>query len=155
MYDIRPGDLDAHEVRELLAEHLREMHSISPPESVHALPVEGLRAPDITFWTIWSGELLVGCGALKELSPREGEIKSMRTARSHRRAGAGRAMLEHILREASRRSYHRLSLETGSQPEFEPARHLYEQYGFTYCPPFGEYRDDPNSVFLTRVINES
>lgn len=155
MYEIRPGDLDAPEVRALLAEHLREMHSISPPESVHALPADGLRAPEITFWTIWSGATLAGCGAVKELSAREGEIKSMRTARSYRRMGIGRAMLEHILREAERRSYHRLSLETGSQPEFEPARRLYEHYGFTYCPPFGEYRDDPNSVFLTRIITEA
>ncbi|HZR01945.1 MAG TPA: GNAT family N-acetyltransferase [Burkholderiales bacterium] len=154
MYEIRGGDLDAPEVKALLAEHLRDMHSISPPESVHALPLDGLRAPQITFWTVWSGGTLVGCGALKELGPREGEIKAMRTIKSHRRTGVARAMLEHILREASKRSYHRLSLETGSQPEFEPARQLYEQYGFTYCPPFGEYRDDPNSVFLTRVMTQ-
>jgi len=155
MYEIRAGDLDAPEVQELLAEHLRDMYAISPPESVHALPLDGLRAPGITFWTVWSQGQLVGCGALKELGPREGEVKSMRTARTHRRSGVGKAMLEHILQEASRRAYHRLSLETGSQPEFEPARQLYEHYGFTYCPPFGEYRNDPNSVFLTRVMTES
>ena len=149
---IRSDDLAGEEIRALLAEHLREMHSLSPPESVHALDLTALRRPDITFWTIWLADTLVGCGALKALSATHGEIKSMRTARAHRRSGVARAMLEHIIAEARRRTYRRLSLETGSLPAFAPARRLYEQFGFTYCAPFGEYREDPNSVFLTRAL---
>ena len=149
---IRTDDLAGDEIRALLAEHLREMHSLSPPESVHALDLTALRRPDITFWTIWLADTLVGCGALKALSATHGEIKSMRTARAHRRSGVARAMLEHIIAEARRRTYRRLSLETGSLPAFAPARRLYEQFGFTYCAPFGEYREDPNSVFLTRAL---
>ena len=148
------GGLDAPEVAALLAEHLRDMHAQSPPESVHALPLEHLRANDITFWTAWSGNTLLGCGALKELDATHGEVKSMRTAQAHRRSGVGRALLQHIMRVAVQRSYHRLSLETGSQPAFDAARRLYESFGFTCCPPFGTYRDDPNSVFLTHVLSE-
>ena len=128
------------------------MFSISPPESVHALDLQALRKPGITFWTAWDGPELMGCGALKELDPRHGEIKSMRTAAAHRRKGVARAMLHHILEAATRRGYHRLSLETGSQAEFEPARRLYASVGFTCCPPFEGYTEDPNSVFMTRCL---
>lgn len=152
--EIRRDDLAGAEIRALLAEHLRNMHELSPPESVHALDVSGLLRPEITFWTVWSNGELLGCGALKELASAHGEVKSMRTASAHRRKGVGRAMLEHIIAEARRRSYTRLSLETGSLPAFEPARRLYESYGFTYCPPFSDYTDDPNSVFLTRVVGD-
>jgi putative acetyltransferase len=152
---IRVDDLSGHEIRALLAEHLRSMHQLSPPESVHALDLAALREPDITFWTIWNREELLGCGALKELTATHGEIKSMRTVSAHRREGVARTMLKHILEEAQKRSYHRVSLETGSAPAFEPARKLYESFGFTYCPPFGDYFDDPNSVFLTRVLEKS
>ena len=160
--EIRRDDLTGPEIRALLEEHLADMHSISPPESVHALDLDKLRRPDITFWTVWSdgpadgsiGELL-GCGALKEIDPTHGEVKSMRTPSASRRIGVGKAMLKHIVEEAMRRRYHRLSLETGSQVEFEPARKLYESFGFTFCPPFGDYRDDPNSVFMTRVLETS
>ncbi|TAN51274.1 MAG: GNAT family N-acetyltransferase [Betaproteobacteria bacterium] len=149
---IRLDDLSGPEVRALLEEHLRSMHSLSPPESVHALDLDGLRRPEITFWTVWSGNELLGCGALKELDPRHGEIKSMRTAQAHLRKGVARAMLEHIIREAKRRSYARLSLETGSMEAFEPAQRLYASYGFTHCPPFADYAEDPNSVFMTRLL---
>ena len=149
---IRVDDLAGAEIRGLLAEHLRSMHEFSPPESVHALDIDGLRRPEITFWTAWSEAELLGCGALKELDPAHGEIKSMRTAAAHRRKGVGRAMLQHIVAEARRRSYSRLSLETGSMRAFEPARKLYESFGFTYCAPFADYSDDPNSVFLTRTL---
>jgi putative acetyltransferase len=149
---IRTDDLTGDEIRALLAEHLREMHRLSPPESVHALDLTALRRPDITFWTIWSADTLLGCGALKELGATHGEIKSMRTAATHRRHGVARAMLEHIVGEARRRGYRRLSLETGALPAFAPARSLYERFGFAYCPPFGEYREDPHSVFLTRLL---
>jgi putative acetyltransferase len=150
--EIRIDDLTGAEIRALLAEHLHSMHQLSPPESVHALDLDGLRKPGITFWTIWAREELLGCGALKELDRSHGEVKSMRTVSAHRRKGVARAMLEHIIAEARGRSYDRLSLETGSQPGFAAARTLYESFGFTYCPPFGDYVEDPNSVFLTRTL---
>ena len=151
--DIRRDDLDGPEIQALLAEHLEDMQRISPRESVHALDHSGLRAPEITVWTAWSGAHLLGCGALKELDPTHGEIKSMRTARAHLRKGVGSALLAFILREAEARGYARLSLETGSQPAFEPARRLYARFGFEPCPPFGGYREDSNSVFLTRLLS--
>jgi len=149
---IRVDDLAGPEIRALLAEHLRNMHQVSPPESVHALDLAGLLRPDVTFWTAWSGDELLGCGALKELSTDHGEVKSMRTVSAYRRKGVARAMLEHIIAEARSRSYARLSLETGSMQAFDPARRLYESFGFTYCLPFASYSEDPNSVFLTRLL---
>lgn len=149
---IRVDDLTGPEIRALLEEHLRNMYELSPPESVHALDLAALRRPEITFWTAWSEGALVGCGALKELDPAHGEVKSMRTASAHRRKGVGRAMLEHIIAEARARSYARLSLETGSMAAFLPARKLYESFGFAYCAPFADYTDDPNSAFMTRML---
>jgi putative acetyltransferase len=148
-FTIKHDDLSGPEIAELLAEHLSDMHVHSPPESVHALDLDGLKKRDVTFWSIWSGDTLVGCGALKELGPRHGEIKSMRTAMEFRGKGAGRLMLKHIVDEARNRGYTRLSLETGSMAAFEPARRLYASYGFEYCGPFAEYIPDPNSVFMT------
>jgi putative acetyltransferase len=133
----------------LLEEHLRSMHELSPPESVHALDVSRLKAPEITFWSVREGSTLLGCGALKELSPVHGEVKSMRTPAALRRRGAGRAVLSHILQEARTRGYTRLSLETGTAQAFLPAQKLYQSMGFTYCGPFAEYEPDPNSVFMT------
>lgn len=150
--EIRVDDLSGPEILALLAEHLREMHRISPAESVHALDVDGLLQPDVTFWSAWTNAELLGCGALKELNPVHGEIKSMRTAFAHRRKGVARTMLEYIIAEARGRSYTRLSLETGSMHAFEPARRLYESFGFTYCSPFAGYAEDANSVFLTRPL---
>lgn len=150
--DIKVDDLSGPEVRALLEEHLRNMAQISPPESVHALDLDGLRKPEITFWTAWSGDALLGCGALKALSSKHGEIKSMRTASAHRRSGVARSMLEHIIDEAKRRGYERLSLETGSMAAFAPAHRLYERFGFTYCAPFADYVEDPNSAFMTRAL---
>ena len=146
---IEVDDLSRREVHALLEEHLANMYELSPPESVHALPLEALRAPEITFWTIWEGPVLLGCGALKELSARHGEIKSMRTPKALRGRGAGRAMLAHILAEARRRGYERVSLETGAEDGFVPARRLYEGFGFAYTGPFGDYVPDPNSMFMT------
>jgi putative acetyltransferase len=137
------------EVRALLEEHLRSMYELSPPESVHALDVSKLASPDITFWTVRDGALLLGCGALKELDPRHGEIKSMRTPVALRRRGAGRAVLTHIVAVARERGYARLSLETGSMEAFIPAQRLYETFGFQYCTPFGDYKLDPHSLFMT------
>ena len=150
---IRLDDLRSPEIGALLDEHLAHMRSISPPESVHALDLDALRRPGISFWTAWSIDgALLGCGALKQLDARHGEIKSMRTAATARRSGVARALLAHIVAEAERRGYTRLSLETGAEPPFAPARSLYERFGFGYCGPFDGYGEDPNSVFMTRVL---
>jgi putative acetyltransferase len=150
--NIRIDDLTRPEVHALLNEHLAHMHSITPAESVHALPIDELRKPDVTFWCAWDEEQLLGCGALKELTPRHGEVKSMRTVRVHLRKGVARAILVHIIDEARRRAYERLSLETGSMAEFQPAARLYASFGFASCPPFGDYIEDPNSLFMTRTL---
>jgi len=150
--DLRLDDLRHPTVIALLQEHLDWMHRISPPESVHALDLDALRRPDITFWTLWDGEALAGCGALRELAQGQGEVKSMRTAQTHLRRGVAARMLDHILAEARRRRYERLSLETGSMAYFAPARALYARAGFSPCGPFGDYVEDPNSVFMTRTL---
>lgn len=137
------------DVLALLEEHLRSMHALSPPESVHALDASGLKSRNITFWSVRDGATLIGCGALKELCPEHGEVKSMRTPSAMRRRGAGRAMLSHILAEARRRRYKRLSLETGAADASRPAWQLYESVGFRRCGPFADYRPDPHSVFMT------
>lgn len=149
---IRAGQLDRPEVIALLREHLQGMAELSPPDSVHALGLDALKHPQISFWSVWDDEELLGCGALKQLDAAHGEIKSMRTAGAHRRRGVAAAMLEHILAEAARREYRRLSLETGSMDGFGPARSLYARYGFDYCGPFADYRDDPNSVFMSKAL---
>lgn len=146
---IEIDDLSRPDIHALLDEHLQSMYELSPPESVHALDLEKLRRPEITFWSAWDDSLLLGCGALKELDPRHGEVKSMRTPAALRRKGAGRALLAHIIAVAKSRRYERLSLETGSMEAFRPAQKLYESFGFTYCGPFGDYVEDPNSVFMT------
>ncbi|WP_090647003.1 GNAT family N-acetyltransferase [Paenibacillus sp. UNC496MF] len=145
-------DLTGPEVAELLNEHLRSMSAQSPPESMHALDLEGLRRPEITFWSAWDGKELLGCGALKDLGGGHGELKSMRTASAHLRKGVARGILTHIVAEAKRRGFTRLSLETGSMASFEPARKLYERFGFDYCAPFADYEEDPNSAFMTRAL---
>ena len=145
-------DLQHPAIQALLNEHLQNMYELSPPESVHALNLQKLRVPEITFWTAWENDLLLGCGALKELDHKHGEIKSMRTPVAHRRKGAGRAILAHIIEVAKERAYDRLSLETGTADAFKPAQKLYESFGFTYCEPFGDYREDPNSVFMTLLL---
>lgn len=150
---IRTDDLTGPAVHKLLQEHLDHMHSLSPPESVHALDLDALRRPEITFWTIWSEDgALMGSGALKDLGNGHGEIKSMRTADAHRGKGAGQAMLGHILAEARKRSYTRLSLETGPAPGFASALRLYGRFGFTECGPFADYPEDPYSVFMTMAL---
>lgn len=136
----------------LLDEHLRDMFAASPPESVHALDHDELRAPDVTFWTAWDGDELLGCGALKELDERHGEIKAMRTSRNQLRKGVAAAMLEHIVATARERGYERLSLETGSGGPFEAALRFYESQGFRYCEPFADYVPDPFSRFMTRSL---
>lgn len=149
---ISEDNLEGKEIAELLAAHLRSMHSISPPESVHALDLEKLKSPDITFWSCWESTDLLGCGALKAIDSTSAEIKSMRTAEEHRRKGVAAKILEHIIDTSKERGYERLYLETGSQPEFEPARKLYQRFGFEFCGPFEGYVEDPNSVFMTREV---
>jgi putative acetyltransferase len=145
-------DLSRPAIHALLEEHLRNMHELGPPESVHALDLDELRRPEITFWSAWDGDLLLGCGALMALDARHGEVKSMRTPAAHRRTGAGRALLMHIIETARARGYERLSLETGSVAAFEPAHRLYESAGFVRTGPFGDYVEDVNSVFMTLAL---
>lgn len=145
-------DLTGQQIANLLQEHLDDMHATTPPESIHALDLEALRSPGITFWSAWEGAALLGCGALKELDTNSGEIKSMRTARAYRRKGVASKILEHIIKEANQRAYQRLYLETGSFPAFIPARALYLRHGFEYHPPFGNYVEDPNSVFMVKRL---
>jgi putative acetyltransferase len=146
---IRIDDLRGPHIAALLAEHLRDMYATSPAESVHALDLDQLRHSDITFWTVWDGSSLAGCAALKQLDARHGEIKSMRTASAYRRRGVAAFALQHLLAEAKRRGYQRLSLETGSVEYFAPARRLYARFGFSECGPFADYVRDPYSVFMT------
>jgi putative acetyltransferase len=150
--DIRVDDLSGHEIIGLLHEHLRSVALHSPPESVHALDLDALRKPDITFWSVWQDTELMGCGAIRELDSRHGEIKSMRTVSLHQRKGVAARLMRHILEEAKRRSYDRLSLETGSMDAFAPARNLYASFGFKPCGPFANYVEDPYSVFMTREV---
>ena len=147
--DIRVDDLRGPEIKELLEAHLELMRAITPPESVYALDLAGLRAPEVTFWTMWIDEELLCCGALKEISPAHGEIKSMHTVARARGRGLARKMVEHILTEAHARKYTRLSLETGSFDAFIPARTLYADFGFQMTDPFGDYEFDPNSAYMT------
>lgn len=146
--NIRIDDLSGPAIASFLQAHIDDMRATSPPESKHALDLDGLREPEITFWSAYLGEVLVGCGALKHLSETHGEIKSMRTDIAARGRGVGATMLQHIIREARSRGYRRLSLETGSMEFFRPARRLYCRHGFEPCPPFGGYTEDPNSVYM-------
>ena len=150
--EIHVDDLSNPEILGLLQEHLQSVALHSPPESVHALDLEALRQPEVTFWSVWQNTELVGCGAIKELDSRHGEIKSMRTASLHLRKGVAARLMRHILEEAKRRSYERLSLETGSMEAFAPGRSLYISFGFKLCGPFGDYVEDPHSVFMTREL---
>lgn len=150
--EIRIDNLISEAITALLNQHLHDMARVSPPESCHALDIDGLRKPDVIFWSIWSGSDLAGCGALNELNEYHAEIKSMRTAEAYLRKGVASQMLRHLIEEAKRCGYRRVSLETGSMAVFEPARKLYSSFGFVYCSPFGSYVDDPNSVFMTLEI---
>ncbi|MFC0188632.1 GNAT family N-acetyltransferase [Fictibacillus aquaticus] len=149
---IKIDDLKGPEVASLINEHLHSMTLHSPPESIHALNLESLKKTEITFWTVWIGNVLVGCGALKELDKNHGEVKSMRTSSSYLRRGIASHMLQHIINEAIKRGYKRLSLETGSMEAFEPARRMYARYGFQSCKPFSVYAEDENSVFMTKEL---
>lgn len=146
---IRRADLDNPAFTALLEEHRAAMQATAPPESQHALDLDGLRHPDVRVWTLHDGDALLGCGALQRLDGAHAEIKSMRTARAHLRKGVARTMLQHLLAEARASGYRCVSLETGSMAYFEPARRLYASFGFVECAPFGRYTADPNSIFMT------
>ena len=148
----RVDNLSGEPTRALIARHLAGVRANSPPESVHALDIDGLREPDVTFWSVWIGEEIVGCGALKHLDAQRGEIKSMRVADAFLGRGIGRALLEHLIAEARATGMKSLWLETGSSAAFVPALRLYESAGFVRCGPFDGYTDDPFSVFMTRAI---
>lgn len=150
--DIRLDTLEDPKVLALLREHLDALAPTAPAESRHALNLDGLRRPDVTFWCAWDGPVLAGFGALRQIDPAHGEIKSMRTGATHLRRGVASRMLQHLIDVANARGYARLSLETGSMAYFEPARTLYASFGFAPCAPFGDYRADPNSVFMTRLL---
>ncbi|NKF21773.1 GNAT family N-acetyltransferase [Solimonas marina] len=150
--DIRLDPLTHPELLRLLVEHRQSMFAHSPPESIHALDLDGLRRPDITFWSAWEGDTVLGCGALRALDAAHGEIKSMRTAHAHLRKGVAAALLMHMLAEARHRGYTRLSLETGTADAFIPARTLYARFGFETCGPFGDYVEDPYSTFMTLAM---
>jgi putative acetyltransferase len=150
---IEIDDLSRPTVIALLAEHFRNMHQITPPGKAFVFDVTQLKAPEVSFWTAWNGDTLVGCAALKEISPTEGEIKSMRTPSALRRTGAGRALLNHVIGVARTRAYRTLYLETGCQDAFVPAQTLYRSAGFQLCGPFGSYRDNGNSVFMSLCLS--
>lgn len=150
--EIKIDNITDKRVIDLINEHLQGMWENTPPESVHALGLDELRKPDITFWCAWEGDELLGCGAIKELDSKHGEIKSMRTASAHLRKGVARNILVRMIEAAEARGYKRLSLETGSSPDFEPARTLYERLGFHYCGPFADYTDDPLSAYMTKEL---
>ncbi|GAA3534356.1 N-acetyltransferase [Aeromicrobium flavum] len=152
MVDFEPGRLDRDDVRALLAEHLSDMFATSPAESVHALDLDALRDPAIEFWSAREDGRLLGCGALKDLGDGHGEVKSMRTTSAARGRGVATAVLGHLLGVARARGFGRLSLETGTESYFAPARRLYLRHGFVPCEPFADYVLDPHSVFLTREI---
>ena len=146
--EIRQDDLSGEAIGRLLSEHWTHMHEVTPPGSVHALALEGLKHPQVTFWSAWAGRELAGCGALKQLDHVSAEIKSMRTAGKFRRKGVGKALLHHIVKAARQRGLKQLYLETGAMAVFEPARRMYLQYGFRTTGPFGDYKADANSVFM-------
>jgi putative acetyltransferase len=150
--EIAIDDLSGPEIAVFLDEHIRDMRAVSPPGSKHALDLDGLRKPEITFWILRLSGQIAACCALKELDPHHGEIKSMRTSDAFRRRGAATRLLEHVIQAAGSRGYTRLSLETGAMHFFEPARTLYRKFGFVSCAPFAAYKDDPNSVFLTKTL---
>lgn len=150
--NITLGNLSDPRIIALLRIHLAKARQESPPESVHALDLAGLQAPEITFWAAWDDALLLGVAALKQLTPDHAEVKSMHTAEAVRGRGVGGALVRHVIATARARGYSRLSLETGSMDYFRPARSLYQRHGFTECGPFAGYVLDPNSVFMTLVL---
>lgn len=149
---IAVDDLSSPETVAFLEDHVTELRALSPPESTHALDLDGLRAPGVVFWSARDGDLVIGCAALKELDRTHAEVKSMRTASDRARQGIATGLLTTVIEHARSAGYQRLSLETGSEEFFAPARALYARHGFDECEPFADYRPDPLSVFMTREL---
>ena len=152
IFSLHEGEFDREDVRELIAAHFAAMRAISPPEACHVMPIDSLRDPAISFWSARENGALLGIGALKALAPNHGEVKSMRTAPAALGRGVGSAMLAHLTEVARQRGITRLSLETGSSPDFAAALRLYEREGFLPCPPFGDYQDTPFTRFFSREL---
>jgi putative acetyltransferase len=151
--EIRIDDLSSPEIIELLEAHVAEMRRVTPnPESVHALALDGLRRPEVTFWSLRDGDRVAGCGAIRRIDSTHAELKSMRTSTAYQRRGVAAQILKHIESESMQMGLTRLSLETGVEDFFAPARALYLRSGFAYCDPFGDYVPDPLSVFMTKAI---
>jgi putative acetyltransferase len=149
---IAVDDLSGPEIAAFLAEHVEQLRAITPVESKYALDLDGLRRPEVTFWSVTDAGALVGCGAIKQLGDGHAEVKSMRTVSARQRSGVASLVLSHLIDEARRGGITRLSLETGSAEFFRPARNLYEKFGFEYCPAFADYRPSPHNVFMTRAL---
>jgi putative acetyltransferase len=149
VFEIKLDDLTGKEIFSLLQEHLEDMKATSPPESKHALDLDGLKDPSVKFWTIWDGNVLAGCGAFKKLDESNAEIKSMRTSNSFKNKGVASKLLIHIIEQAKSIGLKKLSLETGSMDYFVPAHGLYLKHGFIFCGPFSDYKEDPNSKFMS------
>jgi putative acetyltransferase len=150
--EVHIDDLSSPDVQSIVAEHLSGMHGNSPPGHVHALAIDGLKAPGTTFWSAWSNRQLCGCGALKQLTADSGEIKSMRTRADFLRQGVGQAVLQEIMQTAQDRGYARLYLETGTGAAFEAAHALYLRNGFAWCGAFGDYEATDFNVFMVKVL---
>lgn len=154
MFEIKLDDLSGAQIFTLLEEHLADMQATSPPESKHALDLSGLKDPSVKFWTIWDKQTLAGCAAYKRLNSIEAEIKSMRTASAYKNKGVASLLLKHVINDALQNNFQSVYLETGSMDYFKPARSLYEKHGFSYCQPFADYVDDPNSKFMFLTLTK-
>ena len=149
------GNFDHPEVNELLKKHFIELRSASPEGSTHVLDISGLKVPSIKFWSLWEEDKLMGCGALKFLDENHGEFKSIRIHDSFRRKGYGTKIINHLINEAKKLNIKRLSIETGSGDFFAPARKLFNNCGFKPCPPFAHYKEDINSLYLTKLLDNN
>jgi putative acetyltransferase len=149
VYNIKLDDLSGKPIFDLLQEHLTDMNAMSPPESVHALNLDALKHESVKFWTIWDGQRLAGCGAFKQIDADHAEVKSMRTSSGYKNKGIASQLLVHIVEQAKQNGFKKLSLETGSMDYFKPAHGLYQKYGFSFCGPFSDYKEDPNSKFMS------
>ena len=149
------GNFDNQEVHELLIKHFIELRAASPEGSAHVLDIPGLKASSIKFWSLWQNEMLMGCGALKFLDKEHGEFKSIRIHNDFRNQGNGINVINHLINEAKKLNINRLSIETGAGDFFIPARKLFKKCGFETCKPFAHYKEDVNSVYLTKIINNN
>ena len=147
------GNFDHPEVNKLLTKHFIELRAASPEGSTHVLDIPGLKVPSIKFWSLWENEKLVGCGALKFLDENHGEFKSIRIHNDFRNEGFGVKIIEHLIDQAKKLNIKRISLETGAGKFFDPARKLFKKCDFKPCKPFAHYKEDINSLYLTKLIN--